>query len=54
VYAARSAEGGLPLGEECSTLGKRSATASGNLCKRFVVNPWSFTSGVNKGLASPG
>ena len=30
------------------------ATAPGNLCKGFVVNPWPFTSGVNKGLASPG
>jgi hypothetical protein len=25
-----------------------------NLCKGFVVNLWSFTSGVNKGLANPG
>jgi hypothetical protein len=30
------------------------ATASENLCKGFVVNPWPFTSGVNKGLASLG
>jgi hypothetical protein len=30
------------------------ATTSGNLYKGFVVNPWSFTLGVNKGLASLG
>jgi hypothetical protein len=34
--------------------GSVTATALGNLCKGFVVNPWPFTLGVNKGLASPG
>jgi hypothetical protein len=55
VYAARSAEGGFPLGRSAVHLGNLTvATASGNLCKCFVVNPWPFTLGVNKGLASPG
>jgi hypothetical protein len=50
VYAARSAEGGLPLGGGV----RWAATPSGNLYKGFIVNPWPFTLGVNKGLVSPG
>jgi hypothetical protein len=53
VYAARSAKVGSPLREECGAF-RKPATASGNLCKGFVVNPWPFTLGVNKGLASLG
>jgi hypothetical protein len=43
-----------PLGRSEVHLGNLTdGYISGNLCKGFVVNP-SFTSGVNKGLASLG
>jgi hypothetical protein len=56
VYAARSAEGGLPLGEECGTFRKPNGwlQPKGNLCKDYVVKPCLFTLAVFKGLIGPG
>jgi hypothetical protein len=55
VYAARSAEGGLPLGEECGTFWKPSERLhhQGIFIKTFVVNPWPFTSVVKIGSVQP-
>jgi hypothetical protein len=44
-----------PLGRSAVHLGNLTGGYNlRDLCKGFVVNPWPFTSGVNKGLASPG
>jgi hypothetical protein len=44
-----------PFGRSAVHLGNLTGGYSlGNLGKGFIVNTYPFTSGVNKGLASPG
>jgi hypothetical protein len=55
VYAAHSAEGGLPLGEECGTFWKPNEWLhhQRTFIKTFVVKPWSFTSVVKIRYVQP-